>query len=178
MRQILQRQCAALNELVQQGEAFTRPAAVDSGIEVSNSLSIAQRHIAGNESVSEQPLHAACTGKAEILREMDEVAAYRERHQPVREKTGGSTFKNPPGHSAWKLIDASGCRGLRVGGAMVSEMHCNFLINDQNASAEDIERLGETVRTRVLAHSGITLHWEIIRLGVPLPGHASGEALV
>jgi UDP-N-acetylmuramate dehydrogenase len=113
-----------------------------------------------------------------ILAEMDEVAAYREQHQPVREKTGGSTFKNPPGHSAWKLVDAAGCRGLRVGGAKVSEMHCNFLINDQNATAQDIERLGETVRARVLAHSGITLHWEIIRLGAPLPRQATGEALV
>lgn len=112
-----------------------------------------------------------------ILAEMDEVAAYREKHQPVREKTGGSTFKNPPGHSAWKLIDEAGCRGLRVGGAMVSEMHCNFLINDADASAEDIERLGETVRARVLASSGVSLQWEIIRLGEPLPGGAVGEAL-
>ena len=115
--------------------------------------------------------------KAAILAQMDEVSAYRERHQPVREKTGGSTFKNPPGHSSWKLIDAAGCRGLRVGGAKVSEMHCNFLINDANATAEDLERLGETVRARVLAHSGVTLHWEIIRLGDPLPGRATGEGL-
>ena len=80
---------------------------------------------------------------------MDEVAEYREANQPIKERTGGSTFKNPPGSSAWKLIDAAGCRGLRVGGAKVSEMHCNFLINDRNATAEDIERLGETVRARV-----------------------------
>ena len=114
---------------------------------------------------------------AAILKEMDEVADYREKNQPIKERTGGSTFKNPPGQSAWKLIDAAGCRGLRVGGAKVSEMHCNFLINDANATAEDIERLGETVRARVKAHAGVTLQWEIIRLGAPLPGAPIGEAL-
>lgn len=114
---------------------------------------------------------------AEILREMDAVAAYREQNQPIKDRTGGSTFKNPPGHSAWKLVDAAGCRGFRVGGAKVSEMHCNFLINDQGATAEDVERLGETVRARVKASSGVTLDWEIIRLGAPLPGHVCGEAL-
>jgi UDP-N-acetylmuramate dehydrogenase len=114
---------------------------------------------------------------AEIARQMEEVAAYREASQPIKERTGGSTFKNPPANSAWKLVDAAGCRGLRVGGAKVSEMHCNFLINDRNATAEDVERLGETVRARVRAASGVTLQWEIIRLGDPLPGHAVGEAL-
>ncbi|WP_072372935.1 UDP-N-acetylmuramate dehydrogenase [Hyphomicrobium sp. NDB2Meth4] len=112
-----------------------------------------------------------------ILKEMEEVADYREKNQPTRERTGGSTFKNPPGMSAWKLIDEAGCRGLRVGGAKVSEKHCNFLINDAGATAEDIERLGETVRARVKARSGITLHWEIIRMGLPLPGCPTGEAL-
>jgi UDP-N-acetylmuramate dehydrogenase len=115
---------------------------------------------------------------AEILKQMEEVAQYREANQPIKERTGGSTFKNPLPHSAWRLIDAAGCRGLRIGGAKVSEMHCNFLINHQNATAEDIERLGETVRARVKATSGITLEWEIIRLGEPLPGRATGEALV
>ncbi len=114
---------------------------------------------------------------AEILKQMDEVAQYREANQPIKERTGGSTFKNPPGNSAWRLVDAAGCRGLRVGGAKVSEMHCNFLINDQEASAEDVERLGETVRARVKATSGITLEWEIIRLGLPREGGATGEAL-
>ncbi|MBS0270105.1 MAG: UDP-N-acetylmuramate dehydrogenase [Proteobacteria bacterium] len=113
----------------------------------------------------------------EILKEMDEVADYREKNQPIKERTGGSTFKNPQGHSAWKLVDQAGCRGLRVGGAKVSEMHCNFLINDQQATGEDVETLGETVRARVLATSGITLDWEIIRLGVPKPGRPVGEAL-
>jgi UDP-N-acetylmuramate dehydrogenase len=114
---------------------------------------------------------------AEILKQMEEVAQYREENQPIKERTGGSTFKNPPGHSAWRLIDEAGCRGLRVGGATVSEMHCNFLINDAGATGEDIERLGETVRARVKARSGITLQWEIIRLGQPLPGCPTGEAL-
>jgi len=114
---------------------------------------------------------------AEILKEMEAVAEYREANQPIRERTGGSTFKNPPGHSAWRLIDEAGCRGLRVGGAMVSAMHCNFLINDRGATAEDIERLGETVRARVRAVCGVSLEWEIVRLGNPLAGRPAGEAL-
>ena len=108
--------------------------------------------------------------RALIRAAMDEVEAHRERAQPIREKTGGSTFKNPPGHSAWKLVDAAGCRGLMIGGAQVSEMHCNFLINTGSATAHDLELLGETVRARVLATSGIRLDWEIKRLGIPLPG--------
>ena len=115
---------------------------------------------------------------AKILAEMNEVAEYREKNQPIKERTGGSTFKNPPGASAWKLVDAAGMRGFRVGGAKVSDMHCNFLINDQGATAEDIERLGETVRARVKAACGVTLDWEIIRIGSTEPGHAIGEALV
>jgi UDP-N-acetylmuramate dehydrogenase len=131
-----------------------------------------------NDWIFTQALYQGTPGEpAAILKKMDEVAAYREANQPIKDRTGGSTFKNPPGNSSWKLIDAAGCRGLRIGGAKVSEMHCNFLINDQNASGADIETLGETVRARVKAHSGITLDWEIIRLGVPLPGHATGEAL-
>jgi UDP-N-acetylmuramate dehydrogenase len=103
----------------------------------------------------------------EIIRaRMNEVQTHRETAQPIREKTGGSTFKNPPGHSAWKLIDAAGCRGLRVGGAQVSEMHCNFLFNTGAATGHDIEALGETVRARVKENSGIELHWEIKRIGI------------
>jgi len=102
-----------------------------------------------------------------IRNRMNEVQQHRETAQPIREKTGGSTFKNPPGHSSWKLIDAAGLRGFRVGGAQVSEMHCNFLINTGDATASDIETLGETVRERVKAHSGIELQWEIKRIGVP-----------
>lgn len=104
---------------------------------------------------------------AAILAEMDDIAAYREGAQPIKSRTGGSTFKNPPNNKAWQLIDAAGCRGLRVGGAHVSEMHCNFLINDENATAADLETLGETVRARVKATSGIELDWEIKRLGLP-----------
>jgi len=101
-----------------------------------------------------------------IRRSMNEVQTHRETAQPIREKTGGSTFQNPPGNSAWKLIDAAGCRGLRVGGAQVSEMHCNFLINTGDATGHDIETLGETVRRRVKQNSGIELHWEIKRIGI------------
>jgi UDP-N-acetylmuramate dehydrogenase len=103
---------------------------------------------------------------AGIEKAMQEVAEYREANQPIKSRTGGSTFKNPPGQSAWKLIDAAGCRGLRLGGAHMSEMHCNFLINDGEAAAADIERLGELVRERVFAHSGIVLEWEIKRIGI------------
>src|SRR4029077_7323142 len=104
---------------------------------------------------------------------MNEVQQHREVAQPIREKTGGSTFKNPPGDSAWKLIDAAGCRGLSVGGAQVSTMHCNFLINPGNATSHDIEMLGETVRTRVKAQCGIELQWEIKRIGSPTPADAA-----
>lgn len=104
--------------------------------------------------------------QAAIFAEMDRVTAAREAAQPIKERTGGSTFKNPPGGKAWQLIDAAGCRGLRVGGAQVSEMHCNFLINAGGATAADIEGLGEEVRRRVKETSGFELHWEIKRLGV------------
>eukprot|EP01037_Dinobryon_pediforme_P012248 gene12248-12335_t len=103
---------------------------------------------------------------AHILADMDKITAAREASQPIRERTGGSTFKNPPHHKSWQLIDKAGCRGLTIGDAQVSEMHCNFLINRGNASAAQIETLGETVRTRVLADSGILLDWEIKRVGV------------
>ncbi|MBN9587110.1 MAG: UDP-N-acetylenolpyruvoylglucosamine reductase [Afipia sp. 62-7] len=104
---------------------------------------------------------------AETIRaRMNEVQNHRETAQPIREKTGGSTFKNPPGHSAWKLVDAAGMRGFRVGGAQVSQMHCNFLINTGDATGHDIETLGETVRARVKENSGIELQWEIKRIGV------------
>jgi UDP-N-acetylmuramate dehydrogenase len=102
----------------------------------------------------------------EILAEMDRITAAREASQPIREKTGGSTFKNPPGAKAWRLIDEAGCRGLVLGDAQVSEMHCNFLINRGAATATDIEALGEEVRRRVKDKSGVVLEWEIKRLGV------------
>lgn len=102
---------------------------------------------------------------AAILAEMNRVTAAREASQPIRERTGGSTFANPPGHSAWKLIDEAGCRGLAVGGAQVSPMHTNFLINRGNATSADIESLGEEVRRRVRDSSGVELRWEIRRIG-------------
>jgi UDP-N-acetylmuramate dehydrogenase len=103
---------------------------------------------------------------ARILAEMECITAAREASQPIREKTGGSTFKNPPGRKAWQLIDEAGCRGLTIGGAQVSEMHCNFLINRGTASAADIENLAEEVRRRVRETSGVALEWEIRRIGV------------
>jgi UDP-N-acetylmuramate dehydrogenase len=115
---------------------------------------------------------------ASIRAGMDAVQEHRERAQPIKEKTGGSTFKNPdpPGtpnqRSAWKLIDAAGCRGLMVGGAQMSEKHCNFMINTADATAFDLETLGETVRARVHAHSGVLLQWEIKRIGVFEEGRA------
>lgn len=104
--------------------------------------------------------------KDAILARMNEITSSRETTQPVRMRTGGSTFKNPEGHKSWQLIDAAGCRGLKRGGAQVSELHCNFLINTGDATASDLEELGEEVRARVKATSGVTLEWEIRRIGV------------
>ena len=101
----------------------------------------------------------------DIQAEMDRIAASREASQPLRSKTGGSTFKNPEGHKAWQLVDAAGCRGLTIGGAQVSEKHCNFLLNLGEATSADIEALGEEVRRRVKDQSGVTLEWEIQRVG-------------
>jgi UDP-N-acetylmuramate dehydrogenase len=117
---------------------------------------------------------------AAIGAEMDRIAAERESSQPLRSRTGGSTFKNPPGTKAWKLIDSAGCRGLRIGDAQVSEKHCNFLLNLGNAGAADIEALGEEVRRRVREHSGVLLEWEIQRVGSPSPiwGEGRGEGKI
>ena len=103
---------------------------------------------------------------AAIQAEMDRISASREASQPLRSKTGGSTFKNPEGRKAWQLVDEAGCRGLQIGGAQVSEKHTNFLINTGDATSADIEALGEEVRARVKAHSGVDLQWEIQRVGV------------
>jgi UDP-N-acetylmuramate dehydrogenase len=110
----------------------------------------------------------------EIAARMAAIQAQREATQPIRSRTGGSTFGNPDGAKAWELIDRAGCRGLRLGGAQVSEQHCNFLINTGDATAAELEDLGELVRARVLADSGIELHWEIKRLGVRAPFQAEG----
>jgi UDP-N-acetylmuramate dehydrogenase len=103
-----------------------------------------------------------------IAGEMNMITEAREATQPIKSRTGGSTFKNPSGHKAWQLIDAAGCRGLVVGDAQVSELHCNFLINRGNATAADIETLGESVRHRVRENSGVDLEWEIKRIGIPV----------
>jgi len=102
---------------------------------------------------------------AAIQAEMDRIAAAREAAQPLRTRTGGSTFKNPPGHKAWELVDRAGCRGMTLGGAQVSEKHTNFLINADNATSAEIEALGEAVRDKVRASAGIELEWEIKRVG-------------
>ena len=114
-------------------------------------------------------LRATAGDPAAIAARMAEIRAAREATQPVRARTGGSTFKNPPGHKAWQLIEAAGCRGLGRGGAQVSEKHCNFLLNTGGATAADIEGLGEDVRARVLAQTGIGLEWEIRRVGEAAP---------
>jgi UDP-N-acetylmuramate dehydrogenase len=106
---------------------------------------------------------------AAIAARMAEIRAAREATQPVRSRTGGSTFKNPPGHRAWQLVDQAGCRGLRQGGAQVSELHANFLLNTGGATAADIEALGEAVRARVKAATGVELEWEIRRIGEKTP---------
>ncbi len=106
--------------------------------------------------------------KAAIAARMEEITSSREASQPIRSRTGGSTFKNPEGQKSWQLIDAAGCRGLVRGGAQVSEQHCNFLINTGDATAADLEGLGEDVRARVKETSGVTLEWEIRRIGIPL----------
>jgi UDP-N-acetylmuramate dehydrogenase len=115
---------------------------------------------------TEAVFQGAAGDPAAIAAAMDKITESREATQPVKTRTGGSTFKNPPGQKAWQLIDAAGCRGLRIGGAQVSELHCNFLINLGDASAADIETLGETVKQRVVDHSGVVLEWEIKRIGV------------
>jgi UDP-N-acetylmuramate dehydrogenase len=112
-------------------------------------------------------LRAAKGEVSAIAGRMAEIKASREASQPVRARTGGSTFANPPDMKAWELIDAAGCRGLRRGGAQVSQLHCNFLLNTGGATAADLEGLGEEVRRRVFAASGVSLHWEIKRIGIP-----------
>jgi UDP-N-acetylmuramate dehydrogenase len=131
-------------------------------------LAFAYRHatLPPRAVVTRARFRAAPGDAAAIAARMDDIRAAREATQPVRARTGGSTFKNPPGHKAWELIDAAGCRGLTHGAAQVSGKHCNFLLNTGGASAAELEALGEDVRARVLAHSGVVLEWEIKRLGV------------
>ena len=128
----------------------------------------AYRHCgAPDDYIFTEALFAGERGDAKLIAaEMEKITDARETTQPVKSRTGGSTFKNPPGGKAWQLIDAAGCRGLQNGGAQVSEMHCNFLINRGNATAAEIEMLGETVRKKVEEQSGVKLEWEIERIGI------------
>jgi UDP-N-acetylmuramate dehydrogenase len=130
-------------------------------------MGFSYRHCAAPNDVifTQATLQGGPGAPAEIFQHMERITAAREATQPIREKTGGSTFKNPPGAKAWKLIDEAGCRGLRIGDAEVSAMHCNFLINRGAASAAEIEALGEEVRRRVRESSGLTLEWEIKLIG-------------
>jgi UDP-N-acetylmuramate dehydrogenase len=132
-------------------------------------LAFAYRHAAlpAGAIVTRVRLRATPGAPPLIAARMADIKANREASQPIRARTGGSTFRNPDGMKAWELIEAAGCRGLIRGGAMVSEKHCNFLINTATATAADIEGLGEEVRRRVLAATGVTLEWEIRRIGVP-----------
>ncbi len=136
-------------------------------------LGFTYRHCALPPSVvfTSATLRGRTGAPGEIAARIAEIDRTRGETQP-RSRTGGSTFTNPPGDSAWRLIDAAGCRGLKVGGAQVSEKHCNFLINTGEATARDIEALGEEVRRRVYEASGIALHWEIMRVGVARAGEA------
>jgi UDP-N-acetylmuramate dehydrogenase len=132
-------------------------------------LSLSYRHanLPADCVVVRARLHARPGSEKMIAARMQEIKASREATQPVRARTGGSTFANPPAQKAWELIDAAGCRGLRRGAAQVSELHCNFLLNNGDATAADLEGLGEEVRARVREHSGVVLNWEIKRIGVP-----------
>ncbi len=153
-------------------DALIEARAVDRGGKVhvltNADMGFAYRHSAvPKDFIFTQALFAGEAGDAkEILDEMEKITEAREATQPIKSRTGGSTFKNPPGHKAWQLIDAAGCRGFRIGDAQVSEMHCNFLINRGAATAADIESLGEEVRRRVRENAGVELEWEIKRVGV------------
>lgn len=142
-------------------------------------LGYAYRHCsAPKDFIFTKATYRGTAGDPALLKvEMDEVAKYREEVQPIKDRTGGSTFKNPEGHSAWKVIDEAGLRGFRIGGAQMSEKHCNFMINTGGATGHDLETLGETVRSRVLDHSGVQLEWEIKRLGHFLPGESVDSML-
>ena len=152
-------------------EVFVKARAIDRAGQVRvfgpADMGFAYRHSAAPEGVifTRATLQGRPGDRAAIVDEMERITAAREASQPIRDKTGGSTFKNPPGHKAWQLIDAAGCRGLVVGDAQVSTLHCNFLINRGAATAADIEALGEEVRRRVKAASGVELEWEIKRVG-------------
>ena len=140
-----------------------------------NDMGYSYRHCGvADDMIFTEALFAGAPGDAGVIAaEMNAITEAREATQPIKSRTGGSTFKNPSGQKAWQLIDAAGCRGLVIGDAQVSELHCNFLINRGSATAADIEMLGETVRRRVGETSGVTLDWEIRRIGVADPSGVS-----
>jgi len=144
-----------------------------------DAMGYSYRHSNGPEgAIFTQAVYQGSAGETEAIKaRMREITETREGSQPTKSRTGGSTFKNPQGQSSWKLIEAAGCRGLTIGNAQVSEKHCNFLINLGDASAHDIELVGETVRARVRENSGVALDWEIRRMGRFEPGREVREFL-
>jgi UDP-N-acetylmuramate dehydrogenase len=157
-----------VKDVLIKAEAVTREGEViELGLE---DMAFSYRHYGGPQGLIFTRAWFATTvdAPAAIEARIAEIQAKRETTQPIRERTGGSTFANPEGHKAWQLIDAAGCRGLTIGGAQMSELHCNFMINTGNATAANLEALGEEVRARVLAHSGVELKWEIKRIGETL----------
>lgn len=157
-----------VKDVLVKAEAVTRAGEV---IELSLAdMKYSYRHYGGPEGVifTRAWFSTAADSHTAIEARIAEIQAKREATQPIRERTGGSTFANPQGHKAWELIDAAGCRGLTIGGAQMSELHCNFMINTGHATAADLEALGEEVRTRVKAQSGVELAWEIKRIGQAL----------
>ncbi|TCD15241.1 UDP-N-acetylmuramate dehydrogenase [Oricola cellulosilytica] len=142
-----------------------------------NEMGYAYRHSAASQDLifTGALLEGYAEDRKTIEASMDAVQTHRETVQPIREKTGGSTFRNPDGTSAWKEVDKAGCRGLMIGGAQMSPMHCNFMINTGAATSHDLETLGETVRARVLEASGLRLEWEIKRVGIFKPGYEVQE---
>lgn len=134
---------------------------------INSELGFSYRHSKLSEGaiVTSAVLRGEAGDREEIVEKIEEISRKREETQPIRTRTGGSTFKNPDGHKAWELIDKAGCRGLTIGGAQMSELHCNFMINTGNATAADLENLGEEVIKRVFEKTGIRLEWEIKRIG-------------
>lgn len=154
-----------VKDVLIKAEAVTRGGEV---VELSGvDMKYSYRHYGGPEGLIFTRAWFATTADAPAAIEarIVDIQSKREATQPIRERTGGSTFANPEGHKAWQLIDAAGCRGLMIGGAQMSELHCNFMINTGTATAKDLETLGDEVRARVKAHSGVDLHWEIKRIG-------------
>jgi len=157
-----------VNDVLVQAQAVTPTGEIIS-IKAAD-MQYSYRHYAGPEGVIFTRAWFSTTADtpATIAARMEEIQQKREQTQPIRERTGGSTFRNPEGHKAWELIDAAGCRGLTIGGAQMSTLHCNFMVNTGHATAHELETLGEQVRTRVKAHSGVELQWEIKRIGYAL----------